>query len=202
MSEGIADVFIIESLNLKDEKAERFEGRMLSQILKLNDKKSQYYYIRTKKELNHVLQIFYDSGYKYLHISSHGNCEGLALTLDFIPFNTLATLFEPYVENRRIFISACEMVSDELVKEFMPKTNCLSVIGPGVEINFDDAAIFWSSFYHLMFKTNSNVMKRDTLIRHLNAISTLFCININYYSRNKTRKGYHLRSFPSPRCLK
>lgn len=196
MSDGTANVFIIESLTFDDEKAERFEGRMLSQILSLNDKKSQYYYIRTKKELDEVLQIYYESEYRYLHISSHGNGNGLSLTLDFIPFKELASILEPYISNRRLFISACEMVSVDLVNEIMPKTNCLSVVGPNTDINFNDAAILWSSFYHLMFKTNPNVMKRETMIRQLQNVSTLFNVSLNYYSRNKSPKSYHVRSFP------
>ena len=67
------DVFIIESLRFEDEKKELFEGRMISQILRLNDKKSEYYYIRTKRELKEVLDIFYDSKFRYLHISCHGS---------------------------------------------------------------------------------------------------------------------------------
>ncbi len=47
----IPQVFIIESLTLKDEEEERFEGRILKQILRLSGKESAYYYIRTRREL-------------------------------------------------------------------------------------------------------------------------------------------------------
>ena len=39
----IPQVFIIESLRLSDEEEERFEGRILKQILRLSEKRSSYY---------------------------------------------------------------------------------------------------------------------------------------------------------------
>ncbi len=38
------NVFISESLRFEDEAAERLEGKFISHILKLNDKKSKCYY--------------------------------------------------------------------------------------------------------------------------------------------------------------
>ena len=49
------ELFIIESLGFDDEKKQLFEGRVISQILHLSDKKSIYYYIRTKAEINSAL---------------------------------------------------------------------------------------------------------------------------------------------------
>jgi len=40
------EIFIIESLNFKDERAESFEGRIISQILALSGKKCEYYKFR------------------------------------------------------------------------------------------------------------------------------------------------------------
>ena len=37
------NVFIIESLSFDDEAADRLEGKFISHILKLNEKKSSYY---------------------------------------------------------------------------------------------------------------------------------------------------------------
>ena len=49
-SDTIPDVFVIESLPIQDEKYERFEGPD-SPDLRLSDKHSTYYYIRTLREL-------------------------------------------------------------------------------------------------------------------------------------------------------
>jgi hypothetical protein len=58
------EIFIIESLNFKDERAERFEGRIVSQILALTGKKYEYCYIRTKRELKELLNQFASSTYR------------------------------------------------------------------------------------------------------------------------------------------
>ena len=53
------DVFIIESLSLKDEKKSTFDGKILHNYLKLLKKEPIYYYIRTKRELYtfHAMEI-------------------------------------------------------------------------------------------------------------------------------------------------
>ncbi len=50
------EIFIIESLDFEDERANRFEGRIISQILALSEKKCEYCYIRTKRELKTLLE--------------------------------------------------------------------------------------------------------------------------------------------------
>ena len=60
-------VFIIESLDFDNEKENELEGEFISQILHLGDIPSKYYYIRTKKELIKVLEIFEESEFRYLH---------------------------------------------------------------------------------------------------------------------------------------
>ena len=62
------NVFIIESLDFDDEKNNMYEGKVLSQILELNGIESEYYYIRTKQELDEIVDKFEDSGYRYLHL--------------------------------------------------------------------------------------------------------------------------------------
>jgi hypothetical protein len=81
-----AEVFIIESLEFDDEQNQRFEGRIISDILALSGKQCAYYYIRTKRELVEILQHFSSSHYRYLHLSCHGGNKSVYTTLDRIPF--------------------------------------------------------------------------------------------------------------------
>jgi hypothetical protein len=67
------EIFVIEPLNFKDERAERFEGRIVSQILALTGKKYEYCYIRTKRELKELLNQFASSTYGYLRLSCRGD---------------------------------------------------------------------------------------------------------------------------------
>jgi hypothetical protein len=52
-------------------------------------------------------------------------------------------------------------------------SECWSVVAPVGVINFDDAAIFWSAFYHLMFKDNPDVMSRPAIERTVHKCAAL-----------------------------
>lgn len=154
------NVFIIESLRFDDEKSRRKEGKFISHILNLAGRDYQYYYIRTKSELKEVLLFFEESKFRYLHLSCHADADGIALTLDDIGIQEMGSLFRPYLKDRRIFFSACEIVTPSLAATLLKETGCLSVIGPSKSVGFDEAALFWASFYHLMFK-NSSMKRKD-----------------------------------------
>lgn len=140
-------VFIIESLDFEDETDGDFEGEILSRILHLSRIEHKYYYIRTEKELKKLLEEFYTLNYRYLHISCHGNKKSIGTTLDTIQFDRLAELLETNLHKKRLFLSACSAVNDDLATKIIKRTGCYSVIGSNKPINFDDAAIFWASFY-------------------------------------------------------
>lgn len=164
-----AGVFIIESLKFKDEKKNRFEGRILRDMLTLSGKRVEYWYVRTWKELEEdVFQRFYDSKLRYLHLSCHGNSTEVCLTLDNVPFKKFGEEISNYLYKRRLFVSACEVVNPAFSKAVNPAEECYSIIGPRDDIRFDDATVMWASFYHLMLR-DSRVMRsadiRTTLKR-------------------------------------
>lgn len=141
------ELFIIESLTLDDEKAKRQEGDIISRMLHLAGKTgTQYYYIRTVRELDEMIDLFDDSHYRYLHISCHADKSGMATTFDDVPYAVLGEMLRPCLSNRRVFVSACQMASIRLAKELLPDTGCNSLIGPKQSIAFDNAAAFWVSF--------------------------------------------------------
>ena len=76
------EVFIIESLDFVDEEKERFEGQILSSILKLGGKRPKYYYFRTRRELVEILKIFGRSRYRYLHLSCHDKACQLVVSVE------------------------------------------------------------------------------------------------------------------------
>lgn len=184
------EVFIVESLRFEEE-AGCAEGQVLSHILRLNGKEPHYYYIRTKQELERVAELFADSGYRYLHLSCHGCDEGLATTLDWITFEELGRILRPRLKKRRLFLSACEMATPELAGIILKDSGCYSVVGPTVEVGFSEAALLWASFYHLMFKEDPKVMKRDTIRRHTRGVSELFRVPLNVFVSSKSSaKGF------------
>jgi hypothetical protein len=177
------EVFIIESVDFDNEDNKQYEGHILSEILALSDKQCKYYYIRTKRELIHVLGLFTSSTYRYLHLSCHANESCVATTLDRLSFAEFATLIRPHLNNRRLFLSACSMANMELAKLLIPDSGCYSILGPAAEIRFNDAAILWAALYHVMFAHDANLMKPAVLRSKAQAVADLFKVQLNYFRR-------------------
>jgi hypothetical protein len=178
-------VFIIESLRFNEEKLNLFEGRVVSQILHLGGKKSSYYYIRTKAEFKKLLSIFHESDYRYLHISCHGSSREMHTTIDAIPFFELGKMLCPVLNHRRLFLSACSMTNKRLAEKILPNSECFSIVGPNKEVDFSDAAILWSSFYHLMFKSNPKAMQHKILEDNVRKVTSMYNVSMNYYRKKK-----------------
>lgn len=183
-------VFIIESNQWEDEREQRREGKILREVLTLWDKPVEYRYIRTRKELTAVLRQFDKSGFRYLHLSCHGYDDGFAFTLDKIPFQEFVHIASPFLEQKRLFVSACACVKLKLAKPILSNTSCYSVIGPQGNILFADAALIWASFYSLIFKQNQNAMKADRIEETLSKICSMFGVRFNAYFR-KNQPPYH-----------
>lgn len=179
------DVFIIESLWFEDEKHERLEGRILRDILKLSGKNPRYYYFRTKRELVELSNLFRESGYRFLHISSHGSHEGLETTLDKVSYVEFAEIFRAKLRNRRLFVSACEM-GNELFSSVVASRNkgMYSIIAPMQRIQFDRAAAIWAAFYVLMFDLDASAMKAAKITSCLKKLAQLFAEDFHFSRYN------------------
>jgi hypothetical protein len=118
-----------------------------------------------KRNLEEVLHHFLDSESRYLHLSCHGDGANIQLTIDRIPFREFSKLVRPFLRQRRLFVSACEVVNDALAEAVLPKSECHSLIGPNFEINMDDAVLIWSSCYLLMFRDPETKAMKSGKIR-------------------------------------
>jgi len=136
------------------------------------------------------VRLIHNSG--YLHISTHADAEGMCTTnQEEIDFDELAKLLQPHMTGRRLFLSACSMVHDDLAKEIIPPSGCYSVVGPTEDVNFSDAAIVWLAIYHLMFSEDANRMSHKQLKKQLFKVSKLFKVPLGYYSKSKIlNRGY------------
>lgn len=178
-------LFIIESLDLEDEEGRR-EGRILRDILGMSNPglSVQYFYLRTEKEFSVALERFSASGSRYLHISCHGNKRTVALTLDAMNFARFGDHVRPHLKNRRLFMSACAVVNDDLASEVMP-SGCYSLIGPNRKINFDDAVLMWATFYHLMVRApGANKMRNDQIRDALRRAWQTFGERFTYFRKD------------------
>jgi len=181
-------VFIIESLEFEDEEKGYFEGEIISKILNLSRIEHKYYYVRTKAEIEHLLDEFVRLNYRYLHISCHGSKNSISTTLDRIKFEELSIMVADKLDRKRLFLSSCLSTNDNLADSILSITDCFSIIGPDKKIYMDDAAIFWASFYQIMFKRNPNAMKRENLESLLRELKALHKIPLKYYSTSKSSK--------------
>lgn len=192
-SKTVPEIFIIESLRLRDEDDGSQEGQLLSKMLHLSGKeKTKYFYIRTKRELDEIIDLFEDSNYRYLHLSCHADKMGMATTFDDLSYTELGEMLGPCLDGRRVFVSACEMANEACAKALLKDTGCYSLVGPAKKINFDDAAAFWITFYHLMFKADGRSMKHRNVEFYVKELAALFREPVNYFRTSKSNaRGFN-----------
>lgn len=188
-------VFIIETLSEENEKDRRSDGVVLSDILRLSDRNSEYLYIRTVRELEWAVKQFVDSEFRYLHLSCHGSEDEMITTLETLSFDELGKILNPALKNRRLFLSACSMTNKKLAAAIIPKSGCFSVIGPRAPIDFADAALLWSSFYHLMFNRNPDTMKGADIHNVVTTVAKTFNVPMRYYAKDPSKpEGFSIRA--------
>ncbi len=189
MSTTTPDVFIIESLGLKDEEKDRPEGRRIADMLKLGRKSCRYYYVRTERELTEILKVFKASNYRYLHLSTHGVVDenekllGLATTFDQIPTGDLGKLLRPYINDRRVFLSACNAGAKSMANALLHFTSCHSIMAPCKSVQFGDMAIFWVAFYYAMFQQDTAKMNNARIEETGTAAARLFKMHMKLFMK-------------------
>jgi hypothetical protein len=131
------EVFILESLSFADEEAQRYEGKILCDILRMCGKKPKYFYFRTDIELIELVTLFRNSGYRYLDVSAHGSATGINTTLGVITYARFAEIFGGHLKNRRIFLSACSVGNDLFVTHMQAANKGMySIAAPVDDIEF------------------------------------------------------------------
>lgn len=182
--------FIIESLNLEDENEERFEGKFLYNYLKILGKEPKYYYIRSRRELVHVSDIFRKTGYRYLYLSCHGNEKAVCTTFDDIMFEDFASIFNKKLEHRRLFVSGCSVGKLEFAKYLFNKNGGMySLTAPKNVVRFTQTLPFWTSFYYLMESIDSGSMRAPSIYPSLQLCANMFDIDINHFYKNTAHGG-------------
>lgn len=192
-------VFIIESTKEDDEEGEVAEGKALTEMLKLAKIPVIYKYIRTQKELQKMLEQFEGTTYRYLHLACHGNRECIALTYDTINLRPLADLLAPFMNNKRLFISACQAAQLPLAEPLLNSSTCTSVVGPATDVYFRDATIVWASFYVLMAKKDPKKMVRADIKANMKRVCEFFGSSFNGFFRengNVVMEPFRPRRFP------
>lgn len=185
IQKSVPEVFILESLSFEDEEAQRYEGKILCDILRMCGKKPKYFYFRTEVELIELVTLFRNSLYRYIHISAHGGSAGVSTTLGTISYARFAEIFDGHLKNRRLFLSACA-VGNELFATCMTGRNrgMYSLAAPVDNIEFRHAAALWSALYVRMFSLDQNGMKSKEIRHALEQMCGLFGIRFFWSYHN------------------
>jgi hypothetical protein len=189
-----SQLFIIESLRDEKQKKEKAEGRILSKILAMSGKECKYRYVHSKEGLKQALEEFTESGYRYLHLSCHGSKGKIHTTCDDLTFREFAVIVKPHLKRRRLFLSACLATNKGLAKELMPRSGCWSIMGPTGRIHFNVAVVLWASFYHLMFRADSEKMSYEAIKATAKKVVQMFeePMTLIRHAESST-EGYQLR---------
>jgi hypothetical protein len=175
IQETFPEVFILESLTIADERKKSLEGRVLADVLHMCGKSPEYFYFRTERELEELILEFRRSGYRFLHLSCHGNGTDLATTYGNVPYARFAELVAGHLPNRRLFVSACE-VGNELFSTLVAGRNrgMYSIASPRVTIPFDKAVALWSALYVHIFSVDADFVKAREIQHALDTLCMLF----------------------------
>jgi hypothetical protein len=182
----IPDVFIFETLNQEDEEAKRYEGQLLADILRLSGLNPKYYYFQSPDELPHLIGLFRQSRYRYLHISAQASPAEIATSDCNLSYAEFAEYFSGHLSLRRLFVSACAAGNRDFVHEIRSRNRGMhSIVAPTKDIQFDHAAAMWASFYVSIFSDNpDNRIKTRDIEGRLAAMKQL-----GTPEKNKSRAG-------------
>jgi hypothetical protein len=183
------ETFILESLGHEDELANRLDGKLLYEVLKLQGKEPIYYYFRTQHELIKFADLFRESGYRYLHLSCHGSEEIVQYTFGHSTYRDFAEIFEKRLHNRRLFVSGCNLGNMGFARALFEKNGGMySVTAPTKRVFFDQSIAFWSAFYYMMHAWDSSAMKKVRLTQVLSQLAIIFEMPLAHYYKD-TGKG-------------
>lgn len=171
----VPELFIIESLRDHDEDSGFFEGVRIAQILRLAGRKPKYFYVQDERELELLVPVFLQSGYRYLHMSCHGDKKGLELTSGYMKFARFSKMFGDSLKLRRLFVSACESGQEALVEALHRDSHGIqSVVAPCTAIDFDHAAAIWSAFYLSLLEMPKNGRTHIDVVKRISWLVKLF----------------------------
>jgi hypothetical protein len=183
-------VCFVESLKFLEEQTHK-EGEIIARTLQLSGKRSAYAYVRSKRELTAVASEFGASRHRYFHLSCHGVVDGekmagFHLTTEQLSSDDLAKLLAPNMDGRRVFLSSCLAARSTFAATLLKESKCLSVLAPMNSINFDDAAVFWTAFYHLMFKGKQKTMSVERIEANVSICASLVQERFRLFYRLKS----------------
>ncbi|MEA3469014.1 MAG: hypothetical protein U9R57_12450 [Thermodesulfobacteriota bacterium] len=207
-------VFIIECPNPIDLLQGRNEGKSLEQICKLIGHEATSFHPRSKNDLETVCKYISSIDREHdgtdnpdlpvcIHISSHGEEDGLVFGKDLLTWNELEAVLEPVCMKKTIYrgekiliISACEAKQQKLTKIIQKKLQTNNGFQPikhifitaGKDVYWDDAVVAWALFYNKIPK--ANLSKKKKILEVLSLIEKAELGHIHYYRWSAKKEQY------------
>lgn len=183
------NVYIIESLDPDDEGNGRLEGVFLAHMLRLHLKETKYSYVRTRGEFKEAVKDFKKSGFRYLHVSAHGDKDGIETTNgEEISFGQLGRMLSEIPDNCRLFMSSCKVVHAASAEALVSEGRFRSLLGPRNKIDFHDSAATWAAIYHLAFKAKAESMADTRIATTMKSLADIFSVKFGFYTRSSEGK--------------
>lgn len=193
---GKVKVFLLESPNALDLVEERGERHSLEQICKLFGHGVASFLLRDSVELKQTLMYVSsivqadESGRAplFVHISAHGNADGIAIGSDHVSWRDLATMLSRAYENLdrydspvSLILSACGANEQKLTKLIASKYGKDKICFPpeyvfvfsDEEVDWRDAVVVWTMFYReaprldFLSDRKKHVMEVQTFLKRL-----------------------------------
>lgn len=205
-------IFLIESPSPLDLLQNRTEVKALEEICLILGFEVKRFFVNSKQELTNQIK-YISSIFEYLeddddttlcvHISAHGNNEGLEFGSDFIEWKVFLKTIEPVLRKSYEFskdiilvFSACGSGKQKITNEFKKLSKLIDDIAPPKylfvtaedEVDWEDALIAWSNFYHQVSKISMN--KKFAVQKVLNKIKSNCEITLRYFRWDADRMKY------------
>ena len=210
-------LFIIECVDPMDLLQRRSEAQALKQVCDIIGHESAILNAYSKGDFKKYCKYISSIGSEHdeknresiplcIHISSHGSDDGISLGTDFIEWGDLYTLMRPlfteldyYDGNVFITISACmagnQKLGNKIESQWRGSKNIVPpqyifVTSNENGVNWDDALVSWTLFYHKI--SSFNLDRRSTVRSILNKIRAAVGTELRYF-RWDTKRGKYLR---------
>ena len=204
-------IFLIESPSPLDFLEDTTEVRALEEICKILEYKAKRIFVNSKlsfiENLKYISSIFEFIDKKdiepiCIHISTHGNNDGIGLGNDFANWEELFHVIQPifkkasqYSKDVILIISACRAGKQKMTNEFKKLSNLLDDIAPpkyvfvtDEDVSWEDALIAWSNFYYQLKKID--LSKKSDVQKMLGKIKSFGGITIKYFRWDDLKNKY------------
>jgi hypothetical protein len=144
----------------------------------MSGRNPRYYYFHSEEEIPHMMGLFRQSRYRYLHFSTHATEEDICTTHGLITYERFSNYLKDHIKLCRLFFSACQVGNLKFANTIAANNKGMhSILAPAELIDFSHAAALWSVFYLSMFVEDEDSMKSSDIEVRIQALTTLLPID-------------------------